>query len=129
MGGQFHLALTPVVGQPLLSALLLTPKFDRVARANHWQLVWQDMFDDPQLNPNQLNVDIWPPGQVNNEDQAYTKSPGNLRIENGRLVLEAYHLPGKVPDFTSARVHTQGNHDFLYGRVEVSAHLPDAQGT
>ncbi len=128
-GGQFHLALTPVVGQPLLSGLLLTPTFDRVARANHWQLVWQDLFDEPQLNPNNWKVDIWPPGKVNNEDQAYTKSPDNLRIENGSLILEAHHHPGKVPAYTSARVHTQGNHDFLYGRVEVSARLPDAQGT
>ena len=127
--GLLHLMLKPVIGQPILSGVLLETKAGRATPRDQWILVWQDLFDESGLNPDHWSMDIWPPGKVNDEDQAYTDSSQNLRVENGALVLEAHHHPGQVPAFTSARIHTRGKHDFLYGRVEVTAQLPDAQGT
>lgn len=128
-GGKFQLALKPVVGQPILSGVLLEPTTHSSGVNDQWQLVWQDLFDGSALNLAHWTVDTWPPGKVNNEDQAYTASRRNLRIENGLLVLEAHRHQDNGPAFTSARIHTRGKHDFLYGRVEVIARLPDAQGT
>ena len=124
-----NLTLMPSTGLPILSGLLLEPLTESPRSDSPWQLVWQDLFDESRLNPAHWSVDVWPPGKVNNEDQAYTGSPRNLRIENGALVLEAHHHPGSAVAFTSARIHTRGKHDFLYGRVEVVARLPNAQGT
>jgi beta-glucanase (GH16 family) len=45
------------------------------------------------------------------------------------LVIEAHHHPQSDPAFSSARINTRGKHDFRYGRLAVSAQLPDAQGT
>lgn len=128
-GERFHLALTSVVGHPILSGVLLLPSAVPATSNHQWQLVWQDLFDESEINPKHWSADVWPPGKVNSEDQAYTDSARNLRIENGTLVLEAHHHPGKAPAFTSARVHTRGKYDFLYGRLEVTARLPHAQGT
>jgi beta-glucanase (GH16 family) len=112
-----------------LSGILLEPATNTVTRKDRWQLSWQDLFNEPTLNSEHWNVDIWPPGKVNNEDQAYTDDERNLRIENGMLVLEAHRDRNNEPAFTSSRIHTRGKHDFLFGRVEVIARLPDAQGT
>ncbi len=127
--GLFHLLLKPVIGQPILSGVLLEAKSGPSTPRDQWELVWQDLFDESRLEPDHWSLDIWPPGKVNDEDQAYTDSSQNLRVENGALVLEAHHHPGQIPAFTSARIHTRGKYDFLYGRVEVAAQLPDAQGT
>ncbi|MEL0136386.1 MAG: family 16 glycosylhydrolase [Halieaceae bacterium] len=129
VGGEFQLALKSVRGHPILSGILLEPATNTVTRKDRWQLSWQDLFNEPTLNSEHWNVDIWPPGKVNNEDQAYTDDERNLRIENGMLVLEAHRDRNNEPAFTSSRIHTRGKHDFLFGRVEVIARLPDAQGT
>lgn len=66
---------------------------------------------------------------ANDEAQYYTKSPMNVRAENGSLVLQALNQPDHGYNYTSARLDTHGKEDFLYGKIVVRAKLPGGIGT
>jgi beta-glucanase (GH16 family) len=90
-------------------------------------LVWSDEFDG-----NTLNLANWTPelgtgtnGWGNNEVQTYTANPENLRVENGVLVIEARK---DGDDWTSARIKTEGQRSFQYGKIEFRAKLPTGVG-
>jgi beta-glucanase (GH16 family) len=92
-----------------------------------YTLVWSDEF-----NGLELNSANWTPefgtgsnGWGNNEVQSYTSDPQNLRVENGALVIEA-HKNG--PNWTSARIKTQGKRSFKHGKIEFRAKLPTGVG-
>jgi beta-glucanase (GH16 family) len=114
-----------------------------------WRLVWSDEFDSPVIDPERWNleVDCW--GGGNAERQCYTNFDQNARIEDGHLVIEAHlgeaqgpALPAhmregadaealaatQIQPFTSARLNTRDKGDWLYGRIEVRARLPEGQG-
>jgi len=80
------------------------------------------------LSTHAFNVYTGTP-EANHEAQLYTRGPENLRIENGRLVLEALAQTRQGFKYTSARVDTTGKEDFLYGKLVVRAILPDGVGT
>jgi len=65
----------------------------------------------------------------NDELQAYTARPANVRVHNGTLVIEARpeHYQGK--DYTSGRITTRGLFDFTYGTLEVDMKLPEGVGS
>ena len=54
-----------------------------------WDMIWNDEFDSESINLNNWNFEVWWPGQVNNEKQAYTSSTNNARLENDNLVITA----------------------------------------
>lgn len=112
-------------GKPLLSAVLARPL---VESESEWQIFWQDEFDDG-FNTDLWNVDLWPARVVNDEDQAYTDRPENLRVENGHLIIEARKESYGNAKYTSARIHSRGSGDVFYGRIEVRAKLPYGQGS
>ncbi|TVR52858.1 MAG: glycosyl hydrolase family protein [Puniceicoccaceae bacterium] len=92
-----------------------------------YELVWSDEF-----NGTELNSAHWTPefgngvnGWGNWEVQNYTDDPRNLRVENGRLIIEA-HRNGS--EWTSARIKTQDKRTFQYGKIEVRAKLPSGIG-
>lgn len=114
------------VGEPVLSALTVRKPMPRDPA---WQLVWADEFDGPELETADWSYDIWPARKVNDEDQAYTSRDRNLRLEDGMLVIEAHREDYEGARYTSARVHTSGKRDFLYGRFEIRAKLPRGMGT
>jgi beta-glucanase (GH16 family) len=68
-------------------------------------------------------------GWGNNELQFYTSENKNVRIENGRLIIEAHHQAKGGKAYTSARVVSRNKGDWLYGRIEVRAKLPKGKGT
>ena len=69
-------------------------------------------------------------GWYNKEVASYTGSPANLRIEGGKLVIEANKEPQDAGEvYTSARVSTVGIKSFQYGRIDVVAKLPGGTGT
>ena len=123
--GSLDLEFTPITGRPLLNALVIRKRssFDE----SKWKIVWQDEFnDDGKVNPDKWNHDIWPPKKVNDEEQSYTSDERNVRVSDGKLILEAHHQDGNI---TSGRINTLGKLDLLYGRVAISAKLPSGQGT
>ncbi len=124
---RLEIRFTATERQPVLSALAVQRK---QVRSDGWQLVWSDEFDvDGDPDPERWNVEEWPARKVNDEDQAYTSRPRNVRVENGHLVIEAHKEDFGEAFYTSARLQSQGKGDFLYGRFEIRAKLPRGQGT
>ena len=66
-------------------------------------------------------------GWGNNESQYYTDDLNNVRIEDGKLIIEAKKEYFKGSDYTSARIKTKKS--WKYGRVEIRAKLPSGRGT
>jgi beta-glucanase (GH16 family) len=124
--GELTIRFDASAGEPTLSALVVREK-NRPAK--DWQLVWSDEFDGDEIDSSKWTPDIWPPGKVNDEDQAYTDREKNLRVEDGMLIIEAHREDYEGASYTSGRLHSEGNGDFLYGRFEVRAKLPRGQGS
>jgi len=99
-----------------------------------WKFVWGDEFDGTQIDyANKWNVEIAGNGFGNNEAQYYTASPRNLRIENGKLIIQAHRETFTGPDgftrnYTSGKLMSK-RPGFLYGRFEIRAKLPRGRGT
>lgn len=82
----------------------------------------------------ELNPEV--PG-YNDELQAYTDNPDNVRVENGKLLIEARRENYVYPDdpkrqeyaFTSGRIDTRNSLAFEYGKFEVTMKLPEGAGT
>jgi beta-glucanase (GH16 family) len=135
--GQLDIHFEASTGAPVLSAVAVHRKEGVHGAANDgsgahrptWRLHWYDEFDGTSLDPEKWNVVTWPARKVNDEDQAYTSRPRNLRVLAGKLVLEAHREDYDDARYTSARVNSSGKGDFLYGRVEVRARLPRGMGT
>ncbi len=125
--GELNVAFTPKLREPVLSALVVRHP---AGRGNGWKLAWSDEFErDGAVDPSKWSIDEWPARVVNDEDQAYTARPENLRVEEGHLVIEAHKEDYEGASYTSGRIHSRGKGDFLYGRFEVRAKLPRGKGT
>ena len=125
--GKFEVEFEASAGQPVLSALVVRKP---VLPASDWKLAWSDEFDyEGGPDPEKWEIDRWPARVVNDEDQAYTDRERNLRVVDGKLVIEAHKEQFDNAEYTSARIHTRGKGDFLYGRFEVRAKLPSGMGS
>jgi hypothetical protein len=96
-------------------------------------IVWEDDFNtDGAPDPSKWAYDLGTTdifgnvGWGNQEAQSYTNNSENVIVENGSLKITAKK---DGSDYTSGRIKTQGLYNFTYGRVEVRAKLPSAQGT
>jgi len=96
-------------------------------------IVWEDDFNtDGAPDPSKWDYDLGTTdifgnvGWGNQEAQSYTNNSENVIVENGSLKITAKK---DGSDYTSGRIKTQGLYKFTYGRVEVRAKLPSAQGT
>jgi hypothetical protein len=93
-------------------------------------LVWEDDFNtDGAPDPANWTYDLGrgSNGWGNGESQSYTDNADNVKVEDGSLKITA--KADGSGSYTSARLKTQGLYKFKYGRVEVKAKLPAAQGT
>jgi len=99
------------------------------------RLVWADEFEGSgSPDPDKWHHQVIPPnngGWFNGELQHYTDRLENSFVSDGTLKIvaraEPYTVDGSLRDYTSARLNAK--HAFTYGRVEVSARLPDEAGT
>ena len=91
-------------------------------------LVWEDDFNTDGL-PNAANwtYDLGAGGWGNGELQTYTNAAENAKVEGGSLIITA--KADGTGGYTSARLKSQGLREFKYGRIEVKAKLPAAQGS
>jgi beta-glucanase (GH16 family) len=131
-----------------LGILASSPTSAEKPTLSGWSLVWSDEFDGDKIDRSKwgYDVDCW--GGGNDEHQCYTKSTRNAAIEDGKLVITARNeqvIGPAVPDhlrrrsptpdaqavrgMSSAKLNTRGKADWLYGRFEVRAKLPQGQGT
>lgn len=95
----------------------------------NYTLIWSDEFDkDGAPDESKWGYDIGGSGWGNNELQYYTQEE-NAWVEDGKLVIEARKEEKEGMDYTSARLITKGKGDWLYGKIEVCAKLPQGRGT
>lgn len=94
-----------------------------------YNLLWSDEFDGDTLNEEIWNREERAPGWTNNELQEYTDSDDNIYVEDGHLVLRAIcDDRAGYSYYTSGKVNSQHNEPFMYGKVVVSARVPEGQG-
>lgn len=96
------------------------------------ELVWSDEFDYTGLpDKNKWSYDTAgnESGWGNRELQFYTKARlKNAEVKDGCLIITARKEDYKGFNYTSARLVTKDKGDWLYGRIEVRAKLPDGKG-
>jgi beta-glucanase (GH16 family) len=125
--GELDIELLPGVSSPILNGLVIRRQ---KPDSRSWDLIWGDEFDRGDTpDRSNWNIDIWRARKVNDEDQAYTDREKNIRVVDGKLILEAHRESFDDAAYTSGRVQSQGKGDFLYGRVDIRAKLPAGQGT
>lgn len=91
-------------------------------------LVWSDEFDvDGAPNTANWGYDLGAGGWGNNELQTYTDNVENVIVEGGFLKITA--RADGAGGYTSTRLLSENLQEFTYGRVEIRAKLPEAQGT
>jgi len=95
-------------------------------------LVWADEFDVNGL-PDATKWSYDTAGNAtawgNNELQFYTRARSkNAEVKDGFLYITAVKEEYKGFHYTSARIVTKGKGDWLFGRIEVKAKLPDGRG-
>lgn len=95
-------------------------------------LVWSDEFNInglPDASKWSYDTDGNATGWGNNEAQWYTSARiENAEVKDGFLFITAIKESYEDHDYTSARLVTRNKGDWLYGRVEVKAKLPDGRG-
>jgi beta-glucanase (GH16 family) len=111
-----------------------------------WVLVWSDEFNGPAGTPPNRNV--WKHelgdgalneivGWGNSEFQYYTNSTDNSAMDGaGNLVIRLDDTPADTDlvcwygpcEYTSARLITQDQLDFEYGRIEARVQVPNGPG-
>ena len=96
--------------------------------AQHWQLVWNDEFDGPEIDRARWRLEDGYTGASNGELELYTARPENIRLENGVLVIEAHQEMRAGFRYTSGRLTTKGLHAWTYGRFEARIRIPHGQG-
>ena len=113
----------------LLPMAACTPKKTETPQLEGYNLLWSDEFDGKEMDKSKWNYEPHQPGWTNNELQEYTTSTDNVFVKDGNLVLKAIKTEkdGK-PYYTSGKVTGQNKTDFLYGKVVVSAKVPEGQG-
>ncbi len=95
-----------------------------------WALVWSDEFNYTGVPDNsKWGYDIGGGGWGNNELQYYTDRSENARVENGSLIIEAKKETYSGKDYTSTRLISKNKGDWLYGKFEIRAKLPEGRGT
>ena len=95
-----------------------------------FNLVWNDEFNiDGKPDNSKWGYDIGGHGWGNNELQFYTSDSVNVRVNKGKLEIEAHYFDNAEIKYTSARIITKSKGDWKYGRVEVKAKLPYGLGT
>ncbi len=96
------------------------------------RLLWSDEFDyNGRPDTTKWNYDIGTgrDGWGNKELEYYTDDPKNVRVENGKLTIEARKEAVGGKPYTSARIVSRKKGDWLYGRIEVKAKVPLGKGT
>jgi beta-glucanase (GH16 family) len=112
----------------LILSLLFTVIGSAQLFAQCEKIKWQDEFDGPNLDLSKWEYEVggggWGTGQL---DYA-TSRPENVRIENGKLVLEIRKEDYLGSQYTSGRLRTYKKADFQYGRIEARVKGVYSQG-
>lgn len=95
------------------------------------RLVWSDEFNRPDgsaPDPAKWGHEMGGHGWGNNEMEYYTDRTNNVRVEDGKLVIEARQENFGGKKYTSGRLLTKGKASWTYGRFEARIKIPRGQG-
>jgi beta-glucanase (GH16 family) len=117
----------------LIAAFIVIATGARVVAEEGWKLAWSDEFNYTGLpDPKKWGYEH---GFLrNHESQYYTRDRlENARVEGGMLVIEGRRenfqsKSGETARYTSASLFTRNPVDWLYGKIEVRAKLPEGRG-
>ncbi|RBP06148.1 carbohydrate binding domain-containing protein [Rossellomorea aquimaris] len=111
---------------------------DASSFASPWSLVWNDEFNQAEIDRGKWTFDIgngytdangqFIPGWGNNEKQYYTDRPENARTEDGKLLITAKKEEYEGFAYTSSRLKTKGLFSKAFGKFEMKASLPVGKG-
>jgi beta-glucanase (GH16 family) len=100
--------------------------------SGEYELVWSDEFNYSGLPDNKkwsYDTDGNASGWGNNEAQFYTSARlKNSEVKDGNLYINALKEDFEGKKYTSARLVTRSKGDWLYGKIEVRAKLPEGRG-
>ena len=130
-----HLLRSLLIALPLSLSFFVTSHHafaqDQVTSSG-LKLVWHDEFGGEQLDYSKWGIEVNAFGGGNQELQIYTDSADNVRVANGKLILEAHQrvtaVAGTERNYSSGRVRTKNRGDWKYGRIEIRAKLPIGSG-
>ena len=122
-------ACTPKATESETSAETSAKPTTETPQLEGYNLLWSDEFDGDVMDETKWNYEPHEPGWTNNELQEYTTSTDNVFVRDGKLVLKAIKTTKDGQDYyTSGKVTGQNKTDFMYGKVVVSAKVPEGQG-
>lgn len=103
---------------------------DEVPQYEGYTLLWNDEFNGDTLNEEIWNRELREPGWTNNELQEYTASEDNIFVRDGHAVLKAIKTQTESGRdyYTSGKIQTKNKKDFMYGKIVISAKVPEGQG-
>ncbi len=113
-----------------LLSILLTIAVSSFVFSSDWELIWQDEFNG-SISPDwSFDVGYGNWGWGNDEWQYYTED--NAIITDSTLIIRAT-LDGSTPgkrdgSIKSAKLITQNNFSFTYGKIEARIKLPRGKG-
>jgi len=92
--------------------------------------LWNDEFNGTAIDRSIWKFETGGNGWGNNELEYYTDKDVNPNafISNGNLIIEARQESYNGKNYTSARMTTQGNKEFAFGRVDMRAKIPKGKG-
>ena len=117
----------------ILSIILLAALF--ISCDEPAKMIWHDNFaTDGVPNPSKWTYELGDGcpelcGWGNNERQAYTSDPQNVRVEDGNLIIEAIQISAEDSTYTSAKLVSHSGGSWQYAYVEIRAKLPVGRGT
>ncbi len=100
--------------------------------AQDWQLVWEDEFDDNELDTTKWSYMTGTGAEYgltdwgNNEQQYYREQ--NVTVSEGMLHITSKRESYGGKGYTSGRIRSINKGDWTYGRFEFRAKLPRGQG-
>ncbi|PUA28202.1 MAG: hypothetical protein B0W54_17135 [Cellvibrio sp. 79] len=122
------------------------PSSSSSSSSTDWELVWSDEFTGTNIDSTKWTHEQNCTGGGNNELQCYTDRADNSFVADGKLTIVAkketfagqgkgddepgYNVNDKsvTRDYTSARLRSKNKGDWKYGRMEISAKMPQGQG-
>ncbi|WP_194843247.1 carbohydrate binding domain-containing protein [Paenibacillus sp. B01] len=130
---------TPTPTPTSTSTASPTPAPTSTPTESDWTLTWSDEFDGNAAQPDTNGVDLskWGyqlgngaeygvDGWGNNEQQFYRKE--NIKVEDGKLVIEARKESVGGKPYTSGRMWTSPTFSQTYGKFEARMKLPAGEG-
>ncbi|WP_082026539.1 family 16 glycosylhydrolase [Flammeovirga sp. OC4] len=114
--------ISVVMGEEVATCTITVPE-------REYKLVWQEEFDGDALNLDYWTYEVNGRGGGNQELQYYTDRPENIRVEDGKLIIEAKKEEYEGKNYTSARIISKDKKDLRYGKVEARLKVPGGRGT